>query len=308
MKKRAIIKPPGLRQGDLIGIISPAGPVDQPELEAGIKMIESSGFKVCIGPNTYNRRDYLAGKDKERLSDFHAMFSDQDVKAVLCARGGYGSLRLLDKIDFDLIKNNGKIFVGYSDITALLMAIYFKTGLITFHGPVIRGLSSDNWANLNSLLRLPTPGQGPKINLSEGNVLRPGKAKGPLIGGNLSIICHLLGTSYLPDLEGCILFIEDTGEPLYRIDRMLTHLKLSGHLNRLSALVAGSFERCGEMFAIERLLSDVVANQDIVIATGLPAGHGPENLTLPIGLMAELDTDHMTLSIVEKCVSFQGPV
>jgi len=308
MEKRAIIKPPGLRRGDLIGIISPAGPVSKTDLEAGIKMIKSSGFDVLIGPNTFNRRDYLAGKDEERLSDFHAMFSDQGVKAVFCARGGYGSLRLLDKIDFDLIKKNGKIFVGYSDITALLMAIYSETGLITFHGPVVRGLSSDKRINLDSLFRLLTPGQGLEINLAEGIVLRPGKAKGPLIGGNLSIICHLLGTSYLPSLDGCILFIEDTAEPLYRIDRLLTHLRLSGHLNRLSGLVAGRFDGCGEMSAIERLISDVVGDQDIAIATGLPVGHGPENLALPIGLMAEVDTDRMTLSIVEESVTSQGPV
>ncbi|MDY6880249.1 MAG: LD-carboxypeptidase [Thermodesulfobacteriota bacterium] len=308
MEKRTITKPRGLRRGDLIGIISPAGPVKRRELEEGIRMIESSGFDVFIGPNTFNEKGYLAGEDEERLSDLHAMFSHGGIKAILCARGGYGSLRLLDKIDYDLIEKNGKIFVGYSDITALLMAFYCKTGLRTFHGPVVRGLSLETKDHLDTLFQILSPRQGLEIPLSDGRVLKPGKAKGPLIGGNLSILTHLVGTDYLPSLDGSLLFIEDTAEPLYRIDRMLTHLKLSGCLKRLSGLVVGRFDRCCEMSAIESLLLDKVGDQDIVMASGLPVGHGAKNSTLPIGAMAELDTDRRTLSIMEECVTSHEPI
>jgi muramoyltetrapeptide carboxypeptidase len=303
MEREPVTKPAALKPGDQIGIISPAGPLKETDLQDGLRVLESSGFGIRIAPHVYDKQGYLAGKDEVRLGDLHAMFQDPGIKAIFCARGGYGSLRLLDRIDYGLIKKNPKIFVGYSDVTALLMAIHNKAGLMTIHGPMVRDLSrknQDHWENLRTLL---TSGGPLKIGLIEGAILAPGKAAGKLLGGNLSLICHLVGTSYLPSLEGCILFIEETAEPLYRLDRMLTHLALSGRLKGLSGVIAGEFENCGPSSPVQKLLLEKLIDLGIPVAAGLPVGHGSRNLPLPIGLKAELDTHLMTLSVTEPCVA-----
>lgn len=231
------------------------------------------------------------------------MFLDPEIKAVFCSRGGYGSLRILDKIHFDLIKANPKIFVGYSDITALLIAIQKMTGLVTFHGPVFEKLASahnNNWEIFSQIITSDNYYQ--EIKFSEGRVIFPGKAVGALIGGNLSLICHLIGTPFLPSFDGYLLFIEERGESLYRIDRMLTHLKLSGQLLGLAGLIAGEFEECGDINAINQLLMHIAHDLHIPVATGLPVGHGRKNIALPLGVKAVLDTDLMKLAIQEGCV------
>jgi len=255
-----------------------------------------------MAPHVYDKKGYLAGDDDDRLDDLHAMLQDPDIKAVFCARGGYGSLRLLDKIRYDLIKEAQKIIVGYSDITALLMAAYKKTGLITFHGPMVRGLANDENRNWKSLLRLLSFHDPITIGLNECTVLVPGIGSGPLIGGNLSLICHLLGTPFLPSFDGCILFIEDRGEPLYRLDRMFTHLALTGHLNGLVGLIAGQFEECGDNADVNILLTRLATKLGIPLVAGFPIGHGEKNLALPLGLAAVLNTETMTLTIEEACV------
>ena len=297
-----LIKPPRLRPGDLIGVISPAGPVDESELKPNLELLESSGFRIHIAPHVYDRHDYLAGDDEARLSDLHAMFQDREIKAIFCARGGYGTLRLLDKIDYDLIREHPKIIVGYSDITALLMAINKTTGLVTFHGPMVRGLSALHDNSRENLFRLISSNQPVSFSPMSGNPLIAGRAKGPLIGGNLSLICHLIGTPFLPSIEGSVLFIEDRGEPLYRIDRMLTHLALTGQLKGIAGLIGGEFIECGDNSAIDNLLNTLASDLDIPLTTGFPVGHGPTNLALPLGLPAQLDTDSMTLSLLESCV------
>jgi len=230
------------------------------------------------------------------------MVQDQETKAILCARGGYGSIRLLDKIHYDLIKKAQKIIVGYSDITALLMAIHKKTGLITFHGPMVRGFANDDYKNWESLLCLLSSQDPITVGLNKCSVLMPGKATGPLIGGNLSLICHLLGTPFLPSFDGCILFIEDRGEAIYRLDRMLTHLALTGKLKGLAGLIAGQFEECGDNANVNILLTRLATGLGIPLVAGFPIGHGEKNLALPLGLTAELDTEIMTLTIEDACV------
>lgn len=301
-QRLSLIKPPRLRPGDLIGIISPAGPVDKSELQPDLELLRSSGLRIHIAPHLYDRHDYLAGDDEARLSDLHAMFRDREIKAIFCARGGYGTLRLLDKIDYDLIREHPKILVGYSDITALLMAISKKTGLVTFHGPMVRGLCALHDNSRESLFRLISSNQPVSFSPMAGNSLGAGRATGPLIGGNLSLICHLIGTPFLPSLDGSILFIEDRGEPLYRIDRMLTHLALTGQLKGLAGLIGGEFIECGDNSAIDNLLNTLASDLDIPLTTGFPLGHGLTNLALPLGIHAELDTDLMTLSLLESCV------
>ena len=297
-----LIKPPRLRPGDLIGIISPAGPVDESELKPNLELLESSGFRIHIAPHVYDRHDYLAGDDEARLSDLHAMFRNTEIGAIFCARGGYGTLRLLDKIDYGLIREHPKIIVGYSDITALLMAITKKTGLVTFHGPMVRGLSSLHDSSRESLFKLISSDQPVSFSPIAGNPLISGRAAGLLIGGNLSLICYVVGTPFLPSLAGCILFIEDKGEPLYRIDRMLTHLSLAGQLKGIRGLIGGEFIECGDPSAVDDLLNTLVSDLGIPLITGFPVGHGMINLALPLGIPARLDADSMTLSTLEPCV------
>jgi muramoyltetrapeptide carboxypeptidase len=298
-----MIKPSKLNPGDAVGVISPAGPVNRSELEADVHFLETKGFTVHVAPHVYDRQDYLAGNDEDRLLDLEAMFRNTEIKAVFCSRGGYGSMRLLDRIDYGLIRKNPKIIVGYSDITALLSGILKKAGLITFHGPLVRGLSSlpeSTWQNLMRMISSPGPVSfAPLV----GYPLSGGKTTGLLMGGNLSLICMLVGTPFMPNLSGCILFIEDRGEVLYRIDRMLTHLTLSKSLEGIRGVVAGHFSGCGEPAAIDDLIKERFQPMGIPIAGGFPLGHGPDNTTLPLGIPAELDTDDMTLSLLESAVA-----
>jgi muramoyltetrapeptide carboxypeptidase len=275
--------------------------VDEPALRPGLNRLAAAGYQLRVAPHVYHRLDYLAGSDEERLEDLHAMFRDKSIHAILCARGGYGTLRLLQKIDYDMIKERPKIVVGFSDITALLTALYERAGLVTFHGPTVRELASGDDKNFDDLLGRLSSRAPLRIQLDGGVALRPGHATGTLLGGNLSLLTHLIGTPFFPSLEGSILFFEDRGEPLYRIDRMLTHLCMSGRLRGLSAVILGQFEECGDVSALESLVADRFSDFHIPIVTGLPVGHGRYNRTLPIGLSAELDTDEMTLSISEGC-------
>ena len=298
-----IIKPPRLKTGDHIGIISPAGPVSQSDLQAGCETLQSAGFNVRSATHLYDRNGYLAGKDEARLEDLQTMFLDQEIKAIFCARGGYGCLRILEKLDFRVIQENPKILVGFSDITALLMAIHGMTGLVVFHGPMVRDLASGHPHNRESLFHMLSSAQPLSWDLSQCEILRPGKARGPLMGGNLSLVCHLLGTPFMPSLHGCILFLEDRGEVAYRVDRLLTHLRLSGRLKGITGIIAGQFDETGIDAPQNRLLLDIAADLGVPFVAGFPVGHGKRNTTLPMGPSALLDTDLMTLTIGEECVS-----
>lgn len=299
---RPLIRPPRLRPGDVIGVVSPAGPVEGDALELGVKLLREMGFEVRLGAHALDRTGYLAGDDDSRLADLHAMFEDPDVRAIFCARGGYGSLRLLERIRYDVLRENPKILAGYSDLTALLLAVYGRAGLICFHAPMVREFAAGNEANLPFLLGVLTGGTGPEIRLTEAVALAPGEAEGPLLGGNLSLLCHLVGTRYLPDLSGAILFIEERGEPPYRIDRMLTHLGLSGTIDRIAGLLGGEFPECGPMDEIGGLVRDLAARLGVPAVLGLPVGHGPKNLTLPVGIRARLNTAELGLTFLEPAV------
>jgi muramoyltetrapeptide carboxypeptidase len=302
IKPHRIIRPPSLKPGATIGVVSPAGPVDAHELEQGLHRLEEEGFLLRLGANILSRDGYLAGRDETRLQDLHGMFVDPEIKAIFCARGGYGSMRLLDRLDYPMIRANPKPLVGYSDITAVLLAVLQRSGLVTFHGPVVRDVAGKDEQNLKTLIFALTDNGPLEIKLGADGVVRAGKSRGPLVGGNLSLICHLVGTRYLPSLRDAILFVEDKGEPAYRLDRMLTHLRLSGHLEGLAALLAGDFEGCLEHDALKQLLEDRTTGLNMPVAVGLPVGHGRRNLTLPIGVEAEIDTDSGTLRLLEDRV------
>lgn len=303
MKHLPIIKPPRLQDGDMVGIISPAGPVEESELRPGLAFLDQRGFRVELGPHVLKKQGYLAGDDSARLEDFHAMFRNPAVRAIFCTRGGYGTMRILDRINYDLVRRNPKIIVGFSDITALLLSLSAKAGLVTFHGPMVRQIKNIGAHNFSVLLEfLETPGEL-TLELPGATTLVPGRAKGTLTGGNLCLLSHLVGTSFLPSFEGSILFLEDRGEPLYRIDRMLTHLKLAGHLERISGLVAGRFEDCGERAAIDDLLFHFGKDLSFPVVSGAPIGHGESNIPLPLGVMAELRTTGPSLRLLESTTS-----
>ena len=224
---RRPITPPRLKEGDTIGLISPASYIDDDGLDRATQQIEGLGLRIKRGRYLRSERGFLAGTDRERLDDLHAMFADREVQAIWCARGGYGSARLLPELNFDLIRRHPKILIGYSDITALLNAISKETGMITYHGPVGSSeftpyterylryaiMEGEKWQRIE----LPDDAEGQYI-------IHPGQATGTLWGGNLSLLAAMVGTGYMPDLEGKLLFIEEVGEKPYRIDRMLTQL------------------------------------------------------------------------------------
>jgi len=296
------IKPPRLKQGDRIGIVAPAGPVLHDEIQPGLDFLESLGFEPVCSPHLYDQKGYLAGEDKARVKDLHAMFRDRKIKAILCARGGYGTHRILQKLDFGLFSRNPKIFVGYSDITALLFALFKKSGLITLHGPVLRDLLKGDGRNAALLLKLMTSSEWTTVNFPSGTAVKEGRAEGVVLGGNLSLICHLIGTHFLPSFRGKLLFIEEKGEPLYRIDRMLTHLLLSGELEKCAGFMVGTLEGCGDPASVMELVRERCSRLNMPIVSGLPLGHGEQNVPLPIGVKAVLDTKKMNLVFIEPCV------
>ena len=296
-----IIKGACLQPKHTVGVIAPSSPFSQSEILEGLKLLESFPLKIKPGSHLFNHLNYLAGSDHDRVSDLHQMFSDPSIKAIFCVRGGYGSARLLNKIDFDLIRKNPKIIVGFSDLSALLIAIFKQSGLITIHGPTLTDLPKNkNWQNLSRLITTP---HRPRVFFKQGKVINKGKARGILLGGNLSTICSLLDTPFLPSFDGVILFLEEKGESPYRLDRMLTQLLLSGRLDGLSALIIGQIVDCGEIELIYNLLKERLGGLPIPVVTGLPVGHGNENISLPLGRPALLDTERMVVEIEESAIS-----
>jgi len=301
MTSSPVIKGARLEPNQTVAIIAPSSPVEQSEISEGLLLLTSFPLKVRQGRHVFDRLRYLAGSDRDRVSDLHEVFSDPEVKAIFCARGGYGSARLFQEIDFSIIRNNPKIFIGFSDLTALLIALYKQCGLVTIHGPTIKNLLYEkNWEHLSRLI---TTSQGLQVPFHQKDVIKEGKARGTLLGGNLATLCSLLGTPYLPSFERTILFLEEKGESPYRLDRMLTQLILSGRLNRLAGLVIGQMVDCGKEEEVRSLLNERLGGLSVPIVAGLPFGHGRETISLPIGIPALLDTGRMVLEIEEAATS-----
>ncbi len=318
-KSKKLIKPKRLIKGDTVGLIAPSSGLSPEEFDKAVQNISDLGFNPKIGKYARVRNGFLAGTDKERLEDLHWAFTDSSIKAVWCARGGYGASRILPAIDYNLIRKNPKIFVGYSDITAPHQAIFQNTGLVTFHGPGGSSNYSDYTKNhvLNLLMN---PSATYKIELSEYNktqtsnlfkteVIADGKATGELIGGNLSLVSALAGTPFaLKNLKGKILFLEDVNEQPYRIDRMLTQIRQSVNLHQLSGIALGIFEGCNPRNpatsqSLIEVLKDRLGDLDIPVIYGLSFGHIRDQFTLPLGIKAELDTENALLTFLETAVS-----
>lgn len=311
-----IIKPKKLKKGDLIGVISPASsPNELERIEKGVKYLEGLGYKVEVGKNVGKVHGYLAGTDEERLEDLHSMFSNKNVKAIFNVRGGYGSGRLLDKINYGLIKRNPKIFVGYSDITALQMAFLKKTGLVTFAGPMVAvDFASDNvdpfteenfWKIITSSKKI---GKINNPNSEKFYTLTKGRGEGNLLGGNLALLISLMGTDYQPNFNNSVLLLEDIGEDPYRIDRMFYQLKYAKVFSKINGIILGRFVDCyikdkeQPSLTLNDVISDYLEELKIPVIYNVKHGHIKENLTIPWGLKTKINTSRCFIEITESAV------
>ena len=309
------IKPKALIRGDVIGVISPASaPASQEKIDKGAEYLERLGYRVKFGKNVRAVRGFLAGADEERASDVNEMFADKKVKAIIAVRGGYGTPRLLPLINYNLIKHNPKIFVGYSDLTALQLALYKKTGLVSFSGPMagvemfkgIHPFTEEHfWQMITSTKKLGT------LHNPDSRPLKPmgkGRASGVLIGGNLSLITSIAGTPYLPSFKNSILFFEEIEEESYRFDRMMNQLALAGIFKDAKGIVIGELtdikpaDITKPHLTVEQIIADHLSFLSKPILTGLVYGHVPRKLTMPIGIRATVDATRCSLSLLEAAV------
>jgi muramoyltetrapeptide carboxypeptidase len=287
------LRPAALRPGDTVGIIAPSGPVEADALEAGCAWLVRRGYQPFYRPSILDRDLYFAGTTARRLDEFHEMFARPEVKAIICARGGYGSNYLLPKIDLDVVRGNPKIICGCSDVTTLLTYLCDATRMMTFHGPMLNvdvrpdGVDEDSW------MAAMTSGE-PYQREFNGDVetLVPGTAAGTLYGGCLSLLCASLGTPYEIETRGTILFLEDVAEPAFRIDRMLMHLKLAGMFDGVRGVIFGEMLKCGQRgaqdYTLQQVVLRVVGDLGVPVAYGLKSGHvSRNNFTLPFGAAAQ---------------------
>lgn len=314
--------PPGrllpmpLNKGDTIGLVSPSGAVDEAlSLQLAQEAMQALGFKVKLGAHFAGRYGHLAGSDAERAADLNAMFADRQVRAVVCTRGGSGAARLLPLLDYDAIRRNPKVLLGYSDITALHNAIQAKTGLVTFHGPI--GSGSWNRFNVDQFQRLffdrelleyrnkVEPGDELVPRRNRTVTITGGKARGELAGGNLTVLTALAGSPYLPDFRGKILFVEDVSEAPYRIDRMFSTLKLSGVLDQVAGVIFGECTDCDPgngygSLTLDQIFHDHLEPLGVPVYRGAMIGHIREQFIVPVGGRVEMDADAGTFRLLES--------
>lgn len=305
-----------LEFGDTLGFIAPSGAVRTPgAIERAVEETKRMGFKVKLGESAGKKYGYLSGTDEIRARDVNAMFVDDEVDAIVCLRGGYGAMRILDQIDYEMIKKHPKIFMGFSDITALHIALLEKCGLATFHGP----MAAANWAgkpldefSRDSMYRalMRSEPVGELLNPPEypRQTVNPGQCEGRLVGGNLMLITSSLGTPWELDTKGRILFIEEIGERTYCVDRMLTQLRLAGKFHDCAGVVFGDFADCPIEYpefglSLDEIIGDVVAPCGKPVFAGLRCGHCSPKLTLPFGVKCRMDADACTLTVLESAVT-----
>ena len=290
-------KPAALRRGDLIGVVAPGAAVEDDAVRSGARVLEDAGYRVRIGDSVRRRAGYLAGSDRERLADLVGMFTDPEVRAIVAARGGYGSGRLLPLFDPAVAREHGKIFVGYSDITFLLTQLVQRAELVVFHGPMVTGLDANREGAAAMLALL--DGDHRSWNLSAGAILQPGTAEGIIVGGCLSILVAMLGTPYAIETAGRLLFIEDVNEKPYRVDRMLTQLRQAGKLDTVAGVIFGEMVGCvaapGESVSVCDVIRDAFAGAPYPVVFGLSSGHGRGATTLPLGVRARLAGERLSL-------------
>lgn len=299
-----LIRPPRLRLGDTIGLTAPAGPYRQEEdLQNGIAVLQEMGFRVKYSPAIHQRQGYLAGSDQGRAADLNQLWQDEEVKAILAVRGGYGSLRMLAGVELETVRQQPKALIGFSDITVLLTALYKKTGVITFHGPMLTTLASGDRESRNAFREMLT-GEHPAAVTPAGlKILHPGQARGVLLGGNLTSLVHLLATPYEAGWEGAIIFLEEVNESAYRIDRLLTHLHAAGRLAGVAGIILGDLALPEEETQLVWRRVVELTGGRIPVWGNFPAGHGPANRILPLGLPVSMDGERGQLRFLEAVTS-----
>jgi muramoyltetrapeptide carboxypeptidase len=310
------ILPPRLKKGDKIGLVTPGSSVTEEQLNKVILKLEEKGFRTTHLDSVLSEYGYFAGKDQERADELMEMFTRKDVDAIWCVRGGYGSIRILDLLDYELIRKNPKVFIGYSDITALITAIYQETGLVTFHGPV--GTSEFNRFSIRSIKKVlldPVPIYKYPYKRDKGTRRNPeydrytlvgGQAEGILIGGNISVLDSIIGTRFEPDFENKIVYLEDIGEKTYRVDKMVFHLLSGTNLKSAAGIVMGVFEDCNvndkPTLSLKEALDDLLKPLGIPVSYGLSFGHIKRMVTIPTGIRAALDADNSSFRLLEPAV------
>jgi muramoyltetrapeptide carboxypeptidase len=313
----ARILPPALKRGDTIGLVTPGSPVTQEQLSGCITELEEMGFRTTYNESVLSEYGYFAGTDRERADELMGMFTREDVDAVWCVRGGYGCIRILDLLDFNQIRKNPKVFIGYSDITALITSIFQETGLVTFHGPV--GTSDFNrftTRSVNRVLMEPRSEYQYPYRREKGTRGNPefdhytiagGTAEGVLIGGNISVLDSVIGTRFEPDFENRIAYLEEIGEKTYRVDKMIFHLLSGTNLKHASGIVLGVFSGCsvnGEepSLSLREALDDLLKPLGIPVSYGNSFGHIKRMVTIPTGIRAAMDADHNRFRLLEPAV------
>lgn len=310
-----LIKAPRLRPGDRVGLVSPAtAAFETAQTKIWVDALESLGLDVVLGDNYFDRHGYFAGKDEARASDINAFFREPSIRMIF-ARGGWGSPRLLPLLDYDLIRENPKVLLGYSDATALITAVHARTGLVTFHGPSpLNVFSAEHFRRVvmngeHYTLENPLLITENTLVPTENRIrtIRSGKARGRILGGNLSLLTAVTGSAYLPDWDGCILFVEDVDEAVYRVDRMMTELALAGVLDSIAGFVFGRCTECepGEGFGsltMEQVIAEHIEPLGIPAFAGSMIGHIDEQFTIPLGVEAGIDADAGTIELLEAGV------
>ncbi|MGV2938937.1 LD-carboxypeptidase [Mesobacillus sp. LC4] len=299
------IKPTRLKKGDTVAVIAPASPPNKENLKRGLKFVEDLGLNYKLGKSLYSEYGYLAGNDEARLADLNEMFLDDEIKAIICAGGGYGTARIASALDYDAIKNNPKIFWGYSDITFLHTAIRQQTGLITFHGPMLAsdiGKEEADQISKDTFKQLFAPAElNYDSTISQIEELVPGSAEGPLVGGNLSLLSSSMGTPFEINTEGKILLIEDINEEPRAVDRMLNQLYMAGKLQESAGIIIGDFNNCVPERELSLSLEEVIDHY--IQLAGRPAlkgfkmGHCSPHIGVPLGAPATMNTKEKTLYV-----------
>lgn len=296
-----------LREGATIGLVSPATTVSYEAIEWAKENVLKLGFNYKLGRNAHRQYGYFAGTDEQRAADINAMFADKNVDAIWCLKGGWGCARILDLLDFDLIRANPKIIIGYSDITSLLNAINSQTNMMTFHGPnAIYGESEYSEKYLFDILMNRENTVIYNHEDAEVKTITGGKAKGALVGGNLTVITSIIGSPYLPSFKNKILFLEDVSEPAYKVDRMMTQLTISGLLSQVKGVVFGTCSKCvgsEEAFTVEQIIHQHLKPLNVPAFSGASIGHILHKMTLPIGGQVIIDADSFTIEVENELLA-----
>ncbi len=287
--KNRMKRPMTLKPGSMLGVCAPSARFDTEKLNLGIGVLKELGFKVKVPVEIFKKKRYLAGDDMVRANVINSLFLDPEIDGIICARGGYGAIRILDHLNWDIIKQNPKPFIGFSDNTAILLAIIEKTGNGVIHGPNVVSFAQAQKKTMDTFYETLNTSFD-KIDIANGRIIKPGECTGVLKGGNLATISHLLGTRYQPDFKEAVLFLEDIGEPAYKIDRMLTQMKMAGLFEGIRGVIIGSFENCDNDEYVEDILFEIFEEYNVPVLSGLNSGHGKVNLSICMGTQIKMDT------------------